>query len=694
MSWKIKVGNRVYGMRGLEKPRMKARNLKGSVSPLSLLLAMALLTVCFLSIFSPVTRAVGPGGFSSPVLNDSGIYAGAVPPPYYEVIASVTWIYDGDTIQVWIDDIVVELDPNGEVSEDSSECVRFGGGIQAPETYDVGGPESTAFIESLIPVGTTVYLDLDNYARGGAGNPEYQGCPYRGYYGRLIAVIYAVIDGQWVNINAELLRWGMEAFPYPEVAREPWDKYTYIYSEFSMYDWPPYDNDYPYVLGSNAPPTSSVDVITPYWQTSVPFTITATASDPDGTVENVTLWYKYSSNGSSWGGWTLYGTDSSSPWEWESFNAPGDDGYYEFYSIAVDNDGNEELSSFTADAECGVDRVYPASSVNAISPYWQTSPFSVTATASDATSGVENVSLYYRYSSDNSGWGDWTLCGTDTAAPWAWSFTASSGDGYYEFYSIAGDNAGNAESAPAEVDARCGVGNVALGTPVKISPANGAKTNDSTPTFEWTPGENADNHRLLVDNDADFSSPEENVLLGATENTCSLSTPLADDNYSWKVIAINVTGESQSTVWTFLVDTVPPGVPAKSAPADGTLTTDDTPTLSWTAATDDSSGIAVYEIWIDNDSDFSSPEVLDNTVGNTATSYTPPGLEDDTYSWRVRAWDRAGNGSDFGTPWTFSVANNTRGVEVSISPENKTGSPGKTLTFTVTVRNTGEMADN
>ena len=170
-----------------------------------------------------------------------------VPPPYYEVIATVDQVWDGDTIDVWIENIVVELDPAGKVGEycwpygghcgDGWEIVRFGGGIDAPESYEPGYNDATEFVESLIPPGTTVYLDLDNLAE----DPD--GRPYRGYYSRLIAVVYAEIDGQWVNINAELLRWGMEAYPGND-----WDEYAYITSEFSVYDWPPYDNDYPYVL--------------------------------------------------------------------------------------------------------------------------------------------------------------------------------------------------------------------------------------------------------------------------------------------------------------------------------------------------------------------------------------------------------------------------------------------------------------
>ena len=159
--------------------------------------------------------------------------------PYYEVVALVNSVIDGDTIDTGILKLVAELDPMGEVSTGSIEVIRFGGGIDAPEWYETGGSEATEFIKGLVPPRTIVYLDLDNLAIGGE-----TGRPYRDrtISERLVAVIYTIIDGQWVNVNAELSRWGMREFPGND-----WDQYTNIKSEFSMYEWPPYDNDYPYV---------------------------------------------------------------------------------------------------------------------------------------------------------------------------------------------------------------------------------------------------------------------------------------------------------------------------------------------------------------------------------------------------------------------------------------------------------------
>jgi endonuclease YncB( thermonuclease family) len=164
-----------------------------------------------------------------------------VPPPYYEVIATVVWMIDGDTTWVRIENIVAELDPEGEVYVGEYERVRYGGGIDAPEIWTdpprPGSVEAKELVESLIPLETTVYLDLNDLSRGGR-----TGRPYRGQHERLIAVIYARVGGQWVNINAEVLRWGLEEYP-----EHNWLRYIDYPSEWDPYKW--LENDYPYLLG-------------------------------------------------------------------------------------------------------------------------------------------------------------------------------------------------------------------------------------------------------------------------------------------------------------------------------------------------------------------------------------------------------------------------------------------------------------
>jgi endonuclease YncB( thermonuclease family) len=145
-----------------------------------------------------------------------------------EVKGAVTYVGDGDTIHIkltWVDrsreGIVVG----------ASEKVRFAG-IDAPELEDEGGSEARNLVLELCPEGSEVSLDLDDLATTGG--------LYRDRYGRLVAVIYVRKENVWINVNAEVLRWGQEAYPGHD-----WLKYAYLKSEFNPYEW--LENDYPYV---------------------------------------------------------------------------------------------------------------------------------------------------------------------------------------------------------------------------------------------------------------------------------------------------------------------------------------------------------------------------------------------------------------------------------------------------------------
>jgi endonuclease YncB( thermonuclease family) len=156
-------------------------------------------------------------------------------PLNYEAYGTVDYAVDGDTVKVnltWVNPSTIG------VFTGSGQSMRFAGGIDAPETWttppEPGSYEAKEFIrDNFCSWSTEVWLDLDNLSDN----------PYHDTHGRLLGVIYVKKDGKWVNVNAELLRWGMEAYP-----NNDWDEYTYYTSEFNMYEWPPYDNDYPYVL--------------------------------------------------------------------------------------------------------------------------------------------------------------------------------------------------------------------------------------------------------------------------------------------------------------------------------------------------------------------------------------------------------------------------------------------------------------
>jgi hypothetical protein len=109
-----------------------------------------------------------------------------------------------------------------------------------------------------------------------------------------------------------------------------------------------------------------------------------------------------------------------------------------------------------------------------------------------------------------------------------------------------------------------------------------------------------------------------------------------------------------------LVDTVPPFIPGLVSPPNGTFTNDNTPRLKWTSVTDNTalttevSGVSHYRLQVDNDPDFSSPEINITTTDNRF-DIPAPGLVDENYSWRVRAVDNASNVSDWSPTWTFVI---------------------------------------
>lgn len=107
------------------------------------------------------------------------------------VIATVTSVFDGDTIRVSV--------------ESTSEDIRLIG-VDTPETVhptkpvQCFGPEASAHTKQLLPRGTRVYLVRDVESRD--------------RYGRLLAYVYRASDN--LLINDELIRggWG-RPYPFP-----------------------------------------------------------------------------------------------------------------------------------------------------------------------------------------------------------------------------------------------------------------------------------------------------------------------------------------------------------------------------------------------------------------------------------------------------------------------------------------------
>lgn len=188
-------------------------------------------------------------------------------------------------------------------------------------------------------------------------------------------------------------------------------------------------------------PASAVDPL-PTYTTGAVFHVSVTAVDAGSPLDHVELFYR--KNGSAW---TSYENDTVAPYVF-TFDVPflTGDGFFEFYSRAYDEAGNNETAPAGPDTGTIVDTRAPESAVEALPTYTTVTSFPINATASDSN-GVASVELFYRVDG-----GSWTSYGNDTAAPYAWTFDAAGGDGLYEFQTVAVDAAGNDES-PVGADA-------------------------------------------------------------------------------------------------------------------------------------------------------------------------------------------------------------------------------------------------
>ncbi len=301
----------------------------------------------------------------------------------------------------------------------------------------------------------------------------------------------------------------------------------------------------------DSPPSSSVTAPTTM-QTAAPFTVSWTHSDDTSGVDLIRLYYSYEDGTYEEFGDGYAGMSTT-------FTAPDGDGTYAFYTRATDNAGNVEAPPVTADCTVEVDTSAPISSVGALDAYYTTNILSIPYTASDGNgTGVSGVKLWYRRRSlDGDTWGNWTQCsGTFNSSPITFNAGARGGNGHYEFYTVATDNAGHTESAPVVADAATDV--VALTAPVLNQEP--AFTSGTSNTIQWSAVGDADEYYVECYDESDLNAPvDASGWITATQYTFSGLTDGISYHYRARARA-SATGAvgawSQTTQTDFRADTL------------------------------------------------------------------------------------------------------------------------------------------
>ena len=184
-----------------------------------------------------------------------------------------------------------------------------------------------------------------------------------------------------------------------------------------------------------------------------------------------------------------------------------------------------------------------------------------------------------------------------------------------------------------------------------------------TPTFEWDRVEGAASYRLQLDDDPLFGTPLLDVNVDGTSYTpqeTAIGNSLSSHiTYYWRVAIRR--SDTVLGAWTPAMpldkNSVTP-VPLSPLTSNQPVLFTETPTFAWSAVLTPTASprlaAPLYQLQVDNNVDFKSPEI---DVSTTADTYTPPkgkSLADGTWYWRVAMYEATGQPGPWSEPQTFN----------------------------------------
>ncbi len=192
-----------------------------------------------------------------------------------------------------------------------------------------------------------------------------------------------------------------------------------------------------------------------------------------------------------------------------------------------------------------------------------------------------------------------------------------------------------------------------------LTGASGALSATGKPTINWSAPSDFSSllYTVKIDDNSNCASP---VLQSAPQAATSFTPPttLGDGIYYVCVEAADAAGNpstASSGTFTVDVDHTPPST-FTIAGSSGSVTADNTPTVTWGAATD--AHAVTYDVKLDNNSNCQTPEA--QSTGQSSLTFTPgSSLADGTYTVCVTAKDAAGNNVAATNAGTFTVAIDT-----------------------------------
>ena len=123
-------------------------------------------------------------------------------------------------------------------------------------------------------------------------------------------------------------------------------------------------------------------------------------------------------------------------------------------------------------------------------------------------------------------------------------------------------------------------------------------------------------------------------------------------------ILTNLDGNQLVATYNFTISANrPPTTPELVSPENEEVMSDTTPFFDWTESTDPDEDPITYELQVDNNAGFSSPEIQETSLLSSHYE-AEQSLALGTYYWRVRAYDGT-EYSDWSTIWSFTISDLT-----------------------------------
>lgn len=177
----------------------------------------------------------------------------------------------------------------------------------------------------------------------------------------------------------------------------------------------------------------------------------------------------------------------------------------------------------------------------------------------------------------------------------------------------------------------------ALDVPTMLTPTGSLPQPQSPPLLSWTPVQGALAYNLQVSSDADFIDPTKIVSYNPVKVTSGISpVQQVPGTYYARVRATMGTNlfSNYSAPITFTIEGL--AAAERTSPPNAGSVTD--AVVDWKPVP----GAATYQVQMDDDINFQSLAV--DVTGITGTRFAPPKtVDNDTYYWRVRPIDAAGN---------------------------------------------------